>query len=181
MRLPVAQGPKVAQEYPNWGIQALYADRQLILQQKLTQYFVPFDSAIPDGSWRLFVFDDTRGETTVVLDDEATLIGRESFCAIQLTHRSVSRQHCVVQFRNVRLDLTDPQPKVVPYIFDIGSRYGTQINGEVIRSSCFVELKPRDRITIGTTVAAVLMRATPRVADEDDDESVVPPRQGNDK
>jgi smad nuclear-interacting protein 1 len=153
-----AQGPKVAKEYPNWGIQALYADRQLILQKKLTRYFVPFDSAIPDGSWRLFIFNGASDELAVVLDEESTLIGRDSFCTVRLTEKSVSRQHCVVQFRNVRLNLSYPRPEVVPYIFDIGSLHGTQINGEEVHSSCFVELKPRDRITIGKVVSAVLMR-----------------------
>jgi hypothetical protein len=142
------------------GASRLYNDRQLVVQQKLTKYFMPFDSVVPDGSWRLFIFDDPRGDRTVVLDEEATLIGRESFTSIQLTHSTVSRQHCVIQFRLVRLNPTDPKPEVVPYIFDIGSRHGVLINGEPVQPSCFVELKPRDRITIGTTVSTVLMRTT---------------------
>jgi pSer/pThr/pTyr-binding forkhead associated (FHA) protein len=151
---------QVAKEQPSWGIQALYNDRQLILNKRMTKYFIPFDSAIPDGSWRLFVFEEPNREQTIVLDEESTLLGRESFCNVVLHQQSVSRQHCVIQFRNVRLDPANPAPAVVPYVFDIGSKFGTFINDEKVPSCCYIELKPRDRVSIGLAVSAVLMRST---------------------
>jgi hypothetical protein len=160
-------GPPVAKELPNWGIQALYNDRQLIVQKKLTKYFMSFDSALPDGTWRLFLFNDVHGEQAIVLEEEATLIGRESFCSIQISHPSVSRQHCVIQFRSVRPNPESPKLEVVPYLFDIASTHGTFINGTRIQPSCFVELKPRDRLAFGAAAVAVLMRGNPQAASEE--------------
>jgi smad nuclear-interacting protein 1 len=152
--------PKVAQEQPNWGIQALYNDRQLILKKKMTKYFIPYDSALSDGSWRLFFFGDGDSEQTIILDEESTIIGRESFCSVPVSHPSVSRQHAVIQFRRVRLDPHDPTPIIVPYLFDLSSRRGTFLNGDPIPSCCFVQLNPTDRLTFGSSVSAVLMRTS---------------------
>jgi hypothetical protein len=151
---------EVAKEQANWGIQALYNDRQLILHKRMTRYFIPFDSEMPDNSWRLFIFEEPNREQTIVLDEESTLLGRESFCSIVLHRQSVSRQHCVIQFRNVRLDPENPRGAVVPYVFDIGSKFGTFINDEKIPSCCYIELKPRDRLTFGLGASAILMRST---------------------
>jgi smad nuclear-interacting protein 1 len=161
-----AAGPPLARELPNWGIQALYNDRQLVVQNKLTQYFLPFDSALPDGIWRLFLFSDAGGERAVALEEEATLIGRERFCSVRLPHRSVSRQHCALQFRRVR-----PGPgsaaAIVPYVFDLGSTHGTFVNGARVQPSRFVELRPRDRLAFGAA-AAVLMRASAQAVGGED-------------
>ena len=140
----------IKKEKPNWGISALYSDRQLIRNQKMTKFFVPFDSAKPDGSYFAFMFyGQSKDPQQFVLDQETYLIGREKFCDIQIIHPSVSRQHCALQFRRVRLEGEDPTAQLVPYIFDMSSYNGTFINDEKISSSRFVQLLPKDVITFG--------------------------------
>lgn len=137
---------KPAKELPNWGISALYNDRQLIRAKKMTKYFIPFDSAPPRTIWKLFLFHDSQ-EVVIDLDFESTLLGREAFCDVNLQSKSVSRQHCVIQFRDVCLD--SKTREVIPYLFDLSSKFGTFLNDCRVQSRCFVELQHRDKISFG--------------------------------
>lgn len=152
--------PQKTKQFPNWGIQALYGDRQLIRNEKLTKYFVPYDTAKPDGTWKIFLFKDGTDESqTIPLDTESVLFGRESFCDCIIEHKSVSRQHCVIQFRKVMLEGSTEQAQIIPYIFDMNSHWGTYINDEKIPASCFVQLEAKDTISFGKCPdSAVLMK-----------------------
>eukprot|EP00913_Durusdinium_trenchii_P013344 g12525.t1 len=69
------------------------------------------------------------------LRKEAVLIGRGEMCAVRLSDPSASRVHCRVTATNGRV-----------YLEDIGSRWGTLVNGTPTEAR---EIKPGDRITIG--------------------------------
>ena len=150
-----------AKELPNWGISALYNDRQLIRQKKMTKYFIPFDTAQPDCVWKLFVFNKDE-ESVVNLDIESTLIGRESFCDVKINSKSVSRQHCVIQFRSVCINAKARE--VIPYVFDLSSKCGTLVNDEPVPARCFVELQHKDQISFGSSNATgIIMKVGPKV------------------
>ncbi|OHS99815.1 FHA domain containing protein [Tritrichomonas foetus] len=138
------EGPK---EHPNWGIRALYNDRQLIRDKKLTKYFIPFDSTNPDKSWHLFIFRDDENEEEFEMTSPTILIGREKFCDIILKDATVSRQHCAIQFRLTKASESEPKLITKPYIFDMSSKGGTFINENVVPPMCFIELKPSDTIS----------------------------------
>lgn len=146
----------MTKQRPNWGISALYSDRQLIRNKKMTKYFIPFDTAQPGVSWKLFLFKEDGTDSTLPLDIESTMIGRESYCDLRMTDKSVSRQHCVIQFRSV---VINEIRRTVPYIFDLGSKWGTFLNDEQVPSRCFVELRHRDRLSFGRSEdSAVIMQ-----------------------
>ena len=144
---------RIQKQLPNWSLSALYNDRQLIRDGKMTKYFVPFDTVQPDKGWKLFLFREDN-ETEFSLDTESIIIGREGFCNIILKDKDISRQHCVIQFRMI---IKNGKQCSIPYLFDLGSKHGTHLNGEMIRSKCFVELKSRDIITIGELDKLVIM------------------------
>ena len=151
---------KVTKEQPNWNIQALYNDRQLIRDKKLTKFFIPYDSSDPDDSWRFFFFGEDGSEQNLEISKPTTLIGREKFCDIVLQNKTVSRQHCAIQFRSVRVGENDPKIVVKPYIFDISSKGGTFINEEMVPPMCFVELKHTDTLSFAkSTENIVLMQS----------------------
>lgn len=156
-RFPNPAAVKATKEQPNWGIQSLYNDRQLIRKKKLTKFFVPYDSVQPDDSWRLYIFNsDISRDDIYKAETPSILIGREDFCDIKLIDKKVGRQHCVIQFRYTRLG-EDQKPRIVPYIFDISSRNGTYINGSKIPSMCFVQLQHKDTITFGNAVDSIVL------------------------
>ena len=159
-RFPKEIREKIAVEKPNWNIQSLYNDRQLVRNKKLTKFFIPYDSVDPEETWQLFVFGEDQSEKTVELKSPTTLIGRESFCDIILTNPTVSRQHCAIQFRSVRSkDEENPQIFIKPYIFDLSSKGGTFIKGERIPPMCFVELQHKDTISFaGSNETMVIMQ-----------------------
>lgn len=70
------------------------------------------------------------------LTGEAVVLGRSAEAGIQLNHVEVSRRHCVLTFSEGRWRIED-----------LGSRWGTRINGRRITSP--VELSPGDSIATG--------------------------------
>ncbi|CAM5258321.1 protein kinase domain-containing protein [Streptomyces aurantiogriseus] len=82
-----------------------------------------------------------REETSYVYRERATCeVGRSDGCAIRIDgrHRSVSRRHC-------RLDI-DP-PRVL--LRDLGSSYGTYVNGSRLGRLTEYQVSPGDEIRIG--------------------------------
>lgn len=70
------------------------------------------------------------------------VIGRESDCSILLSDDTVSRRHAIVRCE---------QDRVV--VFDLGSRTGTQVDGEAIRGYL---LSPGDTVSLGRTEIALM-------------------------
>jgi pSer/pThr/pTyr-binding forkhead associated (FHA) protein len=74
------------------------------------------------------------GGTPITLAKEMSLVGRADDCDIQLNHKSVSKQHCVI----VKTDN-------VVVVRDLGSTNGTRVNGQKVRRGI---LLPNDGISI---------------------------------
>ena len=73
--------------------------------------------------------------------------------AIPTDHPSCSKQHAVIQFRQVEVDVgeLDPIFKVKPYIMDLESTNGTFLNGEQVEAARYYELRERDVIRFGSS------------------------------
>ncbi len=67
-----------------------------------------------------------------------------------LEHPSSSGQHAVIQFRYIQKTVEDEfgvkskRGKVKPYIIDLESSNGTELNGESVESSRYFELRDKD-------------------------------------
>jgi pSer/pThr/pTyr-binding forkhead associated (FHA) protein len=66
------------------------------------------------------------------------VIGRHPACSARLSHRSISRRHCVIG--------PDSGQGGVALIHDLGSKNGTRLNGHRIRTA---RLSPGDQLSIG--------------------------------
>lgn len=67
-----------------------------------------------------------------------------------LEHPSSSGQHAVIQFRYIQKTIEDEfgvktkRGKVKPYIIDLESSNGTELNGETVEASRYFELRDKD-------------------------------------
>jgi len=113
----------------------------------------PPEARTPNTRWRLYVF--RGGENIEVLHiakQSAYLFGREKDVAdILVEHPSLSRQHCVLQYRAIPDKNDSTVVRCRPYLMDLGSAHGTFINGTKIEDARYYELRKKDIITLGAS------------------------------
>lgn len=169
-------------EKPNFGLSgALAGDDQTgnVCKGVLLKFTEPPEARIPNTRWRLYVFkkkldrengskdggrvseghdseNQTSDELIQVLHiskQSAYLFGREEKVAdIPVHHPSLSKQHCVLQYRSLP-DRNDREQRIrcKPYLMDLKSTNGTFINGVRIDDSRYYELRKGDVITLGSS------------------------------
>lgn len=167
-------GPAVEPEKPNFGLSgALAGDDKTgnVYNGILLKFSEPPEARVPNTRWRLYVFkkkppsqsassnktsDDDGGElveTLHISKQSAYLFGRETKVAdIAVHHPSLSKQHCVLQYRALP-DRKDPGNPVrcKPYLMDLKSTNGTFINGFRLEDARYYELRKGDVITLGSS------------------------------
>ncbi|KAI5641690.1 hypothetical protein M9H77_00095 [Catharanthus roseus] len=116
----------------------------------------PPDARKPDIRWRLYVFKggEVLNEPLYVHRQSCYLFGRERRVAdIPTDHPSCSKQHAVLQYRQVEKENPDGtlSKTVRPYIMDLGSTNGTFINENRIESQKYYELLEKDTIKFGNS------------------------------
>lgn len=119
----------------------------------LLKFSEPPEARTPNTRWRFYVF---RGSEQVdvlhVSKQSAYLFGRESkVCDILCEHPSLSRQHCVLQYRAVSDKHDANVVRCKPYLMDLGSANGTFINGKRLEDARYYELRKKDVVTIGAS------------------------------
>ena len=99
---------------------------------------------LPPGSDPLFLFvlNGVPG-TSYPIRSRETIIGRSVDADIHLASPEVSRRHCCLRFH----------APVSWTVEDLHSHWGTQVNGEKIKSGTPVSLQAGDRLHIGSVVA----------------------------
>ncbi len=70
-----------------------------------------------------------------------------------LEHESISKQHCVVQHRQIvkQTMVGKYETCIKPYIIDLDSSNGIFINGERLDSGRYYELREKDLISFGAS------------------------------
>lgn len=116
----------------------------------------PPDARKPDVRWRLYVFKggEALPEPLYVHRQSCYLFGRERRVAdIPTDHPSCSKQHAVLQYRQVEKEQPDgtSSKKVWPYLMDLGSTNGTFVNENRIEPQRYYELFERDTIKFGNS------------------------------
>jgi len=163
----------VVQQKANFGLSGALAEDEATGNMKngvVMKFCEPLDGASPDKLWRFYVFKgEDILETLHIHRLTNYVIGRDERIAdIVLAHPSVSKQHCVVQFRKVEvveaargptaeeqalglLAMEQPQTRSVirPYIMDLQSTHKTFLNGTAIEDSRYYELRPKDTLKFG--------------------------------
>ncbi|OBZ71301.1 Smad nuclear interacting protein 1 [Grifola frondosa] len=112
------------------------------------KYHEPPEARKPVVGWRLYVF---KGKEQVDLlhiqRQSAYLIGRDrAVVDVAIDHPSCSKQHAVIQYRQVpeKNEFGDVKNAIKPFIIDLESTNGTFVNDEAIPTSRYFELKPGD-------------------------------------
>ncbi len=85
----------------------------------------------------IIIEGENIGDIYEIVDD-ATLIGRGSYCEILINDQAASRRHSIISYENGKY-----------IIQDNASRNGTKVNDRKVKNKI---LKNGDKITIGTTV-----------------------------
>ncbi|XVE50586.1 hypothetical protein DITRI_Ditri01bG0174900 [Diplodiscus trichospermus] len=116
----------------------------------------PPDARKPNIRWRLYVFKagDVLNEPLYIHRQSCYLFGRERRVAdIPTDHPSCSKQHAVIQFRQVEKEQPDGTltKQVRPYIMDLGSTNKTFINDNPIEPQRYYELFEKDTIKFGNS------------------------------
>ena len=120
----------------------------------------------PKDAWRIYVFKGADIMETVELGQRSCwLFGRESAVAdFPIEHPSCSKQHAVIQFRYVekKNEYGDRSGKVRPYIIDLESANGTDVNGEKMPSGRYLELRDKDVIKFGQSSREYVIMLPPK-------------------
>jgi smad nuclear-interacting protein 1 len=126
----------------------------------------------PSAPWRLFIFDGKDAVGTIELHTQSCwLLGRAREVAdIPLEDKSASSQHAAIQFRYIQKTVEDEygvrqrKGKVKPYIIDLDSQNGTELNGEDIEKSRYFELKDKDMLRFGVSEREYVIMLPPKEA-----------------
>ncbi|KAF5099126.1 hypothetical protein D0Z00_001790 [Geotrichum galactomycetum] len=101
-----------------------------------------------------FVKRDNTPVENIRLDQQTSyLVGTDPvLCHIPLSNtKSAEEQHAVIQYRlKVSMDkYGDTHRQIKPYLIDLDSEDGTALNGDLIPSSRYVELRHKDLLEFG--------------------------------
>ncbi|GAA6005787.1 Pml1p [Rhodotorula paludigena] len=114
------------------------------------KYSEPAEARKPVRNWRLYVF---KGKEQVELfhvhRQSCYLFGRDRVVVdIPVDHPSASKQHAVLQYRQVveRNEFGDTKSITKPFILDLESANGTLVNDETVPASRYYELRSGDVI-----------------------------------
>ncbi|XP_057769060.1 FHA domain-containing protein DDL-like [Salvia miltiorrhiza] len=116
----------------------------------------PPDARKPEVRWRLYVFKggEVLNDPLYVHRQSCYLFGRERRVAdIPTDHPSCSKQHSVLQYRQVEEENPDGgvTKRVRPYLMDLGSTNGTFVNDERLEPQRYYELFEKDTIKFGNS------------------------------
>jgi smad nuclear-interacting protein 1 len=149
-------GAPVNKEKPNFkttGALAKHANRVEGTKISL-KYHEPPEARKPPASqpWRMFVFKgDDVVDTIELCQKSCWLLGRShEVVDYVLEHPSSSGQHAVIQFRYIQKVVEDEfgvkstRGKVKPYVIDLESSNGTELNGQTVEASRYFELRDKD-------------------------------------
>jgi len=87
---------------------------------------------------RLYVAEGPERGRVLALDGGAVTVGRSRACSLTISDANASKEHLRIEWSDAGYLLTD-----------LGSRFGTRVNGQPAASA---HLRPLDRIGIGDTV-----------------------------
>lgn len=160
-------------EQPNFGNSGALAAASNAVQQAdgtsiVLKYHEPPEARKPPArdDWKLFVFKGPDVLDTVGLGARSCwLVGREvAVVDLAAEHPSVSKQHAAIQFRFVekRNEFGDRIGRVKPYLIDLESANGTELNGKKVAESRYVELRHKDMVKFGHSTREYVIMLAPK-------------------
>ncbi|KAG0035223.1 hypothetical protein BGZ81_011267 [Podila clonocystis] len=151
--------PEIAEEdkeKPNFGLSgSLAAETNTTVSGAILKYNEPPEARKPSQKWRLYVFKgDKEIDLLHIHRQSAFLFGRDrNVVDVPIDHPSCSKQHAVLQFRQIieTDSLGQTKRNTKPFIIDLGSANGTFVNGIQIPATRYYELKLSDVVKFGAS------------------------------
>ncbi|XP_015795582.1 smad nuclear interacting protein 1-like [Tetranychus urticae] len=138
---------------PNYSLSGKLAEDTNTFNGVVVKYSEPAEAKIPKKNWRLYPFKGVEALPHITLKNQsAYLLGRDRRVAdLPIDHPSCSKQHAVIQFRQVTYKRDDDSTgkRVRPYLIDLESANGTFINNKPIEPRRYYELFEKDVIKFG--------------------------------
>ncbi|CAG8456399.1 4920_t:CDS:2 [Ambispora gerdemannii] len=158
---------------PNFGLSGKLAAETNTYNGVVLKYHEPPEARKPAERWRLYVFKgDEQVDLLHIHRQSAYLLGRDRLVAdIPIDHPSCSKQHAVLQYRQIseKDEYGQLHSMVKPYVIDLESSNGTYVNSVRIPTTRYFELKLKDVLKFGfSTREYVLMHEEVKEGDEDE-------------
>ncbi|TIA93395.1 hypothetical protein E3P99_00219 [Wallemia hederae] len=140
---------------PDFSNSGLLAAESKTVNGTVLKYHEPPEARKPNSAddWRLFVFSGEDQSDSLALDRQSCyLFGKDAAVAdYHVAHASISKQHAVIQFRVIRSknEFGDVSEQVKPFLLDLESTNGTQVNDKEIPVSRYYEIMTGDVIKFG--------------------------------
>lgn len=169
----IKKSPPAEKQKPNYGATGRLAAESNTVQSAdgqavVLKYHEPPEARKPGpkDAWRIYVFKGSEIVDTIELGQRSCwLFGREMAVADFATeHPSCSKQHAVIQFRYVekKNEYGDRTGRVRPYIIDLESANGTEVNGEKMPGGRYFELRDKDVIKFGESSREYVIMLPPK-------------------
>lgn len=145
---------------PKVGIACFFHQNKILISFYLFLVMpeeAPVNSAVISNEpvkFYLKIYDKDRNfqKDHPLMSHTPTYVGRAIGCQIDLSDISVSRRHCVFQYKHLIMDPTGQNSPISGFcIYDLKSTHGTFLNGERIPSMQNIQLKPGDVIRFGSS------------------------------
>ncbi|PWZ00848.1 SMAD/FHA domain-containing protein [Testicularia cyperi] len=125
------------------------------------KYHEPHEARKPKKPWRMYIFEGGKEQEMLVLGAQsAYLLGRDhTVVDVPLDHASCSKQHAVIQFRQTieTNEFGDKKKRVRPYLIDLDSANGCEVNDQEIPQTRYYELKSGDTVRFGASSREYVM------------------------
>lgn len=158
-------------ERPNYEATGQLAAEHMTRNGVLLKYAEPPESCVPSRRFRFHVFKGDQQICTLAPSipslsltslaviplhaRSSFLVGRDGKIAdIALHHDSISKQHAVIQHRQLtqrRPDGLGMETLQRPYLIDLESANGTELNGLPVEAGRYYELKVGDVVRFGAS------------------------------
>ncbi|KAM9949628.1 hypothetical protein ACTFIT_010847 [Dictyostelium discoideum] len=135
----------------------------------------PAEAKLPTEKWMLYPFKGKDQLDTIYLHRKKSfLFGRNRDIAdIPIDHPSCSSQHAVIVFRIRKKENPNTgsiKTFILPYIIDLESTNGTFLKGEKIEPAKYFELRPKDKITFGTSTREYILLCEDSIEGDESEE-----------
>lgn len=165
--------PSAPKEEANYGLSGKLAAETNTYRGVVLKFSEPPEARMPAKRWRLYIFKgEEQLEPLRIYKQSFFLCGKDRQVAdIPTDHPSCSRQHAVIQYRQITAEdeFGAPVTKVKPYLMDLESTNGTFINDVRLEPRRYYEILEKDVLKFGnSTRKYVLLHPESKDSDSDD-------------
>ena len=165
--------PAAPKEEANFGLSGKLAAETNTYKGVVLKFSEPPEARMPAERWRLYIFKgEEQLEPLRIYKQSFYLCGKDRTVAdIPTDHPSCSRQHAVIQYRQINSEdeFGAPVLRVKPYLMDLDSTNGSFINDARIEPRRYYEILEKDMLRFGnSTRKYVLLHPESKESDSDD-------------